>query len=379
MAAGVRATRDLADGLDIRALFENVAEAAGLSAAHRAFLPNAAKNIPIPGEHMPPGAAVLDFDRDGRQDLFVASGDGNRLYRNRGDGTFEDVAATRASRARRARARGARLRLRQRRRHGPLRDLPPAPQPPLPQPGRRHLRGGRRVQRRRPRATTRTSAAALDYDRDGRPDLYVLVYGQPDTRPQLQADNAPPNHLFRNNGDGTFTDVSKASRHRRHGLGAGAPERRPRRRPLARHLRRQRLREEHLSAQQRRRDVHESSAKKAGRPRSRLRDGRRRRRLRRRRAARRLRVELLLSPELVPQRPALPDAALSLLARAAARLAPPDGALARLVPLPQPRRQPLRAHVRRGRRLRTRPGPGAASSSTPTWTAGPTSSSSTAW
>src|SRR5439155_17818829 len=74
-------------------LFEEVAERAGLGRVHRAFLPNAARNIPIPGEHMPPGVAVLDFDGDGREDLFLAGGDGNRLYRNRGDGTYEDVTA----------------------------------------------------------------------------------------------------------------------------------------------------------------------------------------------------------------------------------------------------------------------------------------------
>ena len=40
--------------------------------------------------------AVADFDRDGWQDLYVtnsAEGSLNRLYRNKGDGTFKDVAA----------------------------------------------------------------------------------------------------------------------------------------------------------------------------------------------------------------------------------------------------------------------------------------------
>ena len=46
-------------------LFEEVGLSAGLAQPHRAFLPNAARNRPIPGEHMPPGAAVLDFDGDG--------------------------------------------------------------------------------------------------------------------------------------------------------------------------------------------------------------------------------------------------------------------------------------------------------------------------
>ena len=39
------------------------------------------------------GVAMLDFDGDGRMDLFVANDtEPNRLYRNKGDGTFEDVA-----------------------------------------------------------------------------------------------------------------------------------------------------------------------------------------------------------------------------------------------------------------------------------------------
>ncbi len=39
------------------------------------------------------GVAMLDFDGDGRMDLFVANDtEPNRLYRNKGNGTFEDVA-----------------------------------------------------------------------------------------------------------------------------------------------------------------------------------------------------------------------------------------------------------------------------------------------
>jgi len=41
------------------------------------------------------GATLIDYDGDGRLDLFVANDtQPNRLYRNRGDGTFTDVAVT---------------------------------------------------------------------------------------------------------------------------------------------------------------------------------------------------------------------------------------------------------------------------------------------
>ena len=39
------------------------------------------------------GVAVADFDADGRPDLFITNFGPNILYRNRGDGTFENVAA----------------------------------------------------------------------------------------------------------------------------------------------------------------------------------------------------------------------------------------------------------------------------------------------
>ena len=193
-------------------LFQEVAGRAGLARAHRAFLPNAARNIPVPGEHMPPGAAVLDFDGDGRPDLFVPSGDGNRLYRNRGDGTFEDIASRAGVAGQEGEGIGAlafdydndgdtdlyvtyllRPNLLYRNRgDGTFEEVAAAAGVSLNE--------------------YCTSAAALDYDRDGDADLYVLVYGHPEYGPTMAADNAPPNHLYRNNGDGTFTDVSKETR-----------------------------------------------------------------------------------------------------------------------------------------------------------------------
>jgi len=79
--------------------FENAADRAGIAFAHRSghrdkfFLP----------EIMGGGVALFDMDNDGDLDLYlVQSGNlfapagqqaGHRLYRNRGDGTFEDVTA----------------------------------------------------------------------------------------------------------------------------------------------------------------------------------------------------------------------------------------------------------------------------------------------
>ncbi len=120
-------------------------------------------------ETMPGGVAMLDYDKDGREDLFFVNGAAlkramppgaapdksepkywNRLYHNNGDGTFTDVTE-------RAGVRGYGYGM---------------------------------------------GVAVGDYDNDGYPDLYVTNFGQ--------------NILYHNNGDGTFTDVTAKA-----GVGAG--------------------------------------------------------------------------------------------------------------------------------------------------------------
>lgn len=131
----------------------------------------------VAGEGYSIGASSADFDNDGFPDLLVTSVQGVTLYRNRGDGTFENVTA-----------------------HAHL-DRP-------------HPKYGRMWS---------VSAAWFDFDRDGKLDLFVTNYVA--WKPPLDVctlSGAPyycapgvypglPNQLFRNNGDGTFTDVSDSS------------------------------------------------------------------------------------------------------------------------------------------------------------------------
>ena len=116
------------------------------------------------------GVAAADYDNDGFTDLYVTVLDGDRLFRNRGDGTFEDV--TRAARIDNARF--------------------------------------------------GTSAAWLDFDLDGHLDLYVANYvqwsiendlwcsmdGSTKTYCTPESYQGQPSVLYRNRGDGTFEDVS---------------------------------------------------------------------------------------------------------------------------------------------------------------------------
>ncbi len=126
------------------------------------------------------GVTVGDYDNDGDEDLFVTYWGQNVLYRNNGDGTFTDV----------TRAAG------------------------LAEPGHRWGAG----------------CSFVDYDRDGHLDLFVsnyLEFSFDGAMKPGQAANCnwkgvpvncgprglPPgvHSLYRNNGDGTFTDVSERS------------------------------------------------------------------------------------------------------------------------------------------------------------------------
>ncbi|HUU09812.1 MAG TPA: CRTAC1 family protein [Phycisphaerae bacterium] len=114
------------------------------------------------------GASAADFDNDGDLDLYVLNYGPNVLYRNNGDGTFTDVSSASG-----------------------LAD-----------------------------ASWSLSAPWLDYDRDGDMDVYVANYLEYDAGrfrdfyaaagyPGPLSYRARADSLYRNNGDGTFTDATK--------------------------------------------------------------------------------------------------------------------------------------------------------------------------
>src|SRR5262249_22517149 len=119
------------------------------------------------------GIAVGDYDNDGDPDIFVTRLDRYELYRNRGDGTFEDATQAAGLAGRRANP---------------------------------------------------TSAAFADLDGDGDLDLYVCHYMIWDPAHPRLCERAPgeyfycdpskvepaPDHAFRNDG-GRFVDVTATS------------------------------------------------------------------------------------------------------------------------------------------------------------------------
>jgi hypothetical protein len=178
------------------------------------------------------GACAADYDNDGFDDLFVTYWGQNRLYRNNGNATFTEVTA-KAGLTDTRRRWGAGCAFVDYDRDGRLDlfaanyidlDLATAPVPssglcrykgvPVAcgPPG---LPGGRNVLYRnkgdgtfedvsepsgvlRANGTYGLGVSTLDFDADGWPDIYV-------------ANDSNPSALYRNNRDGTFTDIGVAA------------------------------------------------------------------------------------------------------------------------------------------------------------------------
>ncbi|HLK04451.1 MAG TPA: FG-GAP-like repeat-containing protein [Candidatus Acidoferrum sp.] len=170
------------------------------------------------------GVAAGDFDNDGFDDLYVCQPSGlpNRLYRNRGDGRFEDVTESAGVAVLDATSCALFADFQNR---GVQDLLVVCDSGPL-----LFLNNGKGKFEHRPDAFafakppqgTFTHAAIADYDRDGKLDIYFCLYtyylGLDQYHypsPYFDARNGPPNFLFHNQGDGTFIDRTETS-----GLGA---------------------------------------------------------------------------------------------------------------------------------------------------------------
>ncbi|HLH20281.1 MAG TPA: CRTAC1 family protein [Bryobacteraceae bacterium] len=217
-------------GSSYRPDFRNVAAAAGLTAV----FPNGgdrAKRFIV--ETTGSGAAFLDYDNDGLPDIFLVSGEGgvSRLYHNEGNGRFTDVTAKMGLGNTSGWGQGVCAADYD---NDGFTDLF------VTYWGQNHLYrniGGARfedvTQRaglKQDRVRYNTGCAFLDYDHDGHADLFVANYlkfdpataPEPGANPYCYYRGLPVvcgprglafdrNILYRNNGDGTFTDVSEAS------------------------------------------------------------------------------------------------------------------------------------------------------------------------
>lgn len=165
-------------------------------------------------ELLPSGICVFDIDGDGGPDILLPNSAWHpRLFLNRGKGKFEDVSSSYGLNAVGS-AYGCAV--------GDY-DDDGKPDIALTVPNGRilllHNDGGKFSDRTKAahldvlgNGWSTSAITFVDYDHDGDLDLYV-------TREPISRSQQPSNVLFRNNGDGTFTDVTEETA--LHGSGAG--------------------------------------------------------------------------------------------------------------------------------------------------------------
>jgi hypothetical protein len=197
--------------INSRPLFVDVAANAGIDFINRyypAFLEQPLKFGMI--RYGPAGITVVDYDNDGYYDLFIPDGVEAKLFRNKGDGTFEDVTAQ----AGLSGLDGVSVALFADYDNDGHKDLFVSrsfkPNQLF------HNRGDGTFEDVTLKAgigadNSTTVASWVDYNNDGWLDLYVGRYLDPrKTIPTtFYARNGEPNQLYRNNGDGTFTNVTR--------------------------------------------------------------------------------------------------------------------------------------------------------------------------
>ncbi len=166
------------------------------------------------------GLAMGDYDNDGFDDLYVcqAAGLPNRLYHNRGDGTFEDVTERAGVGVLDNTASALFADFDNRGLQDLLVVCGTGPLLFRNQGDGTFLLKRDAFKFKRPPQGTFTHAAIADYDRDGRVDIYFCLYmyylGLDQYHypiPYYDARNGPPNSLFHNEGNGTFVEMTEAA------------------------------------------------------------------------------------------------------------------------------------------------------------------------
>jgi hypothetical protein len=193
--------------------FLNVAEAAGIDFENRYYPPFLTEPLKFGMiRYGPGGITAVDYDNDGWYDIFIPDGVESKLFRNRRDGTFEDVTAQ----AGLSGLDGVSVAVFADYDNDGFKDLFVSR---TFQPNQLFHNNGDGTftdvtEKAGIGADCCTTVAAWgDYDNDGYLDLYVGRYLDPrkDIPTTFYARNGEPNQLYHNNGDGTFTNVTERS------------------------------------------------------------------------------------------------------------------------------------------------------------------------